>query len=170
MKIIESYGKLRDDRSFDRYFWQEQGPKAIFDAAYDLIQDYLLIRKDYADEPRLKRTVESFQKTDLLISVEIKNATAVYNALKEFGAPLSGLTVKDFSQEGYFYQMGRPPMRVDIMMSIPGVKFDDAWSQHERLTIDGIEMNFISKKDLIASKKASGRSQDLIDVENLEKA
>ncbi len=61
-------------------------------------------------------------------------------------------------------------MRVDIMMSIPGVKFDDAWSRHERLTIDGIEMNFISKEDLIASKKASGRSQDLIDVENLEKA
>lgn len=115
-------------------------------------------------EPRFTKDL------DLFISVEIKNATAVYNALKEFGAPLSGLTVKDFSQEGYFYQMGRPPMRVDIMMSIPGVKFDDAWSQHERLTIDGIEMNFISKKDLIASKKASGRSQDLIDVENLEKA
>ncbi len=115
-------------------------------------------------EPRFTKDL------DLLISVEIKNATAVYNALKEFGAPLSGLTVKDFSQEGYFYQMGRPPMRVDIMMSIPGIKFDDAWSQHERLTIDGIEMNFISKKDLIASKKASGRSQDLIDVENLEKA
>ena len=115
-------------------------------------------------EPRFTKDL------DLLISVEIKNATAVYNALKEFGAPLSGLTVKDFSQEGYFYQMGRPPMRVDIMMSIPGVKFDDAWSQHERLTIDGIEINFISKEDLIASKKASGRSQDLIDVENLEKA
>lgn len=115
-------------------------------------------------EPRFTKDL------DLFISVEIKNATAVYNALKEFGAPLSGLTVKDFSQEGYFYQMGRPPMRVDIMMSIPGVKFDDAWSQHERLPIDGIEMNFISKKDLIASKKASGRSQDLIDVENLEKA
>ena len=62
MKIIESYGKLEDDRSFDQYFWQEQGPKAIFDAAYDLIQDYLIIRKDYVDEPRLQRTVESFQK------------------------------------------------------------------------------------------------------------
>lgn len=115
-------------------------------------------------EPRFTKDL------DLLISVEIKNATAVYNALKEFGAPLSGLTVKDFSQEGYFYQIGRPPMRVDIMMSIPGVKFVDAWSRHERLKIDGIEMNFISKEDLIASKKASGRSQDLIDVENLEKA
>ena len=62
MKIIESYGKLGADRSFDLYFWQEQGPKAIFDAAYDLIRDYLLIRKGYADKPRLQRTVESFQK------------------------------------------------------------------------------------------------------------
>ena len=106
---------------------------------------------------------------DLLISIEIKNATAVYNALKEFGAPLADLSVKDFSQEGYFYQMGRPPMRVDILISIPGVKFSSAWSRRKRLTIDGIEMNFISKEDLIASKKASGRSQDLIDVKNLEK-
>lgn len=62
MIILESYGKLKDDHSFDRYFWQEQGPKAIFDAAYDLIQDYLLIRSDDADKPRLQRAVESFQK------------------------------------------------------------------------------------------------------------
>lgn len=132
-----------------------------YNVKYLVVGGYAVMRYT---EPRFTKDL------DLLISVEIKNATAVYNALKEFGAPLSGLTVKDFSQEGYFYQMGRPPMRVDIMMSIPGVKFDDAWSQHERLTIDGIEMNFISKEDLIASKKASGRSQDLIDVETLEKA
>ena len=114
-------------------------------------------------EPRFTKDL------DLLISIEIKNATAVYNALKEFGAPLADLTVKDFSQEGYFYQMGRPPVRVDILMSIPGVKFSSAWSRRKQLTIDGVEMNFISKEDLIASKKASGRAQDLIDVKNLEK-
>jgi len=114
-------------------------------------------------EPRFTKDL------DLLISIEIKNATAVYNALKEFGAPLADLTVKDFSQEGYFYQMGRPPVRVDILMSIPGVKFSSAWSRRKQLTIDGVEMNFISKEDLIASKKASGRSQDLIDVKSLEK-
>ncbi len=60
--FFESYGKLEDDHSFDRHFWQEQGPKAIFDAAYDLIQDYLLIRGKDADKPGLQRTVESFQK------------------------------------------------------------------------------------------------------------
>ena len=98
-------------------------------------------------EPRFTKDL------DLLISVEIKNATAVYNALKEFGAPLANLNVEDFNQEGYFYQMGRPPMRVDILMSIPGVKFSNAWSRRKQLTIDGIKMNFISKEDLITSKK-----------------
>lgn len=127
---------------------------------YLIVGGYAVMRYS---EPRFTKDL------DLLISVEMKNAKAVYNALKEFGAPLSDLTAKDFSQQGYFYQMGRPPMRVDILMSIPGVNFDDARSRCERLTIDGIEMSFISKEDLIESKKASGRPQDLIDIENLKK-
>jgi len=131
-----------------------------YNVKYLVVGGYAVMR--YA-EPRFTKDL------DLLISIEKKNATAVYNALKEFGAPLAGLTVKDFSQKGYFYQMGRPPMRVDILMSIPGVDFDDAWGRHNLLTISGIDINFISKKDLIASKKASGRPQDLIDVENLAK-
>ena len=131
-----------------------------YNVKYFVVGGYAVMRYS---EPRFTKDL------DLLISIEKENATAVYNALKEFGAPLAGLTVKDFSQEGYFYQMGRPPMRVDILMSIPGVDFDDAWGRHELLTIGGIDMNFISKEDLIASKKASGRPQDLIDVENLTK-
>ena len=132
-----------------------------YNVKYLIIGGYAVMRYT---EPRFTKDL------DLLISVEPKNATAVYKALKEFGAPLSGLTENDFSQQGYFYQMGRPPMRVDILMSAPGVKFDDAWSRCERLTIDGVEMKFISKEDLIESKKASGRLQDLIDIENLKKA
>ncbi len=128
---------------------------------YLIVGGYAVMRYT---EPRFTKDL------DLLISVEIKNATAVYKALKEFGAPLSGLTVKDFSQQGYFYQMGRSPMRVDILMSAPGVIFDDAWSRCERLVIDGVEMNFIAKEDLIKSKKASSRLQDLIDIENLKNA
>lgn len=64
--FVESYGVLGgDDRQFDCHFWQSQGPKAVFDAAYELICDYLLIKKGYADKPRLQRTVESFQKKSL---------------------------------------------------------------------------------------------------------
>ena len=63
MQPTERYGKLEDDdRSFDRAYWQQQGPEAIFDAAYDMIRDYLLIKHGHADEPELCRTVEAFGK------------------------------------------------------------------------------------------------------------
>ena len=59
-------------------------------------------------EPRFTKDL------DMLISTDTANAEAVYNALLEFGAPLSGLTSKDFAEEGFFFQMGVPPVRVDI--------------------------------------------------------
>ncbi len=62
MLIQENYGKLGEEDSFDLAFWQSQPPEALFAAAFDLIKDYLLLKEGYADEPRLQRTVESFQK------------------------------------------------------------------------------------------------------------
>ena len=58
-------------------------------------------------------------KTLIYGSAQIRvNAAAVYKSLREFGAPLAGLTEADFAEEGYFYQMGIPPVRVDILMGI----------------------------------------------------
>jgi hypothetical protein len=62
MPIQESYGKLGEEDNFDVTFWQSQTPEVLFEAAFDLVKDYLLIKEGYADEPRLQRTVESFQK------------------------------------------------------------------------------------------------------------
>ena len=62
MLIQENYGKLGEDDSFDLSFWQSQSPEFLFEAASQLIRDYLLLKEGYADEPRLQRTVESFQK------------------------------------------------------------------------------------------------------------
>ena len=106
---------------------------------------------------------------DLWISTDKENAEAVYAALKAFGAPLRNLTAEDFAEEGYFYQMGRAPFRLDIMMSITGVEFKSAWKHRTEVELEGLVIPFISKADLICSKKASGRPQDLIDVRNLEK-
>ncbi len=78
-------------------------------------------------EPRFTKDLDVFIATDQ------DNANGVYSALKEFGAPLENLTADDFAHEGYFYQMGRAPLRVDIMMSIPGVEFDEAWENRENL-------------------------------------
>ncbi len=78
---------------------------------YLVIGGYAVIQ--YA-EPRYTKDL------DLWISTDPVNAQAVYGALREFGAPLAGLTPEDFAEEGYFYQMGVPPVRVDVLMGIPG--------------------------------------------------
>ncbi len=107
---------------------------------------------------------------DLWIAIDPTNASAVFAALKEFGAPLAGLSVKDFTERGYFYQMGRPPMRVDVMMEVSGIDFEDAWSRKNSISVDELTVHFISRDDLILSKLAAGREQDLKDVEILRRA
>jgi len=112
-------------------------------------------------EPRYTKDI------DLWVKADKDNAAAVYKALRTFGAPLTGLTEDDFSHEGYFYQMGVAPVRVDLLMSIPGLEFEQAWDRRVMVDFDGIMVPFISKQDLIKSKKASGRPQDLIDAQLL---
>ena len=104
---------------------------------------------------------------DIWVEASPGNAKRVFDALGTFGAPLSGLTETDFAQEGAFYQMGRPPARVDILMSIDGVSFETAWANRVEANFAGVMATFISRKDLIVAKSAAGRPQDLIDVDNL---
>lgn len=100
-------------------------------------------------EPRFTKDV------DFLISVDTQNSVSIYKALKEFGAPLENLSPEDFSAKGYFYQMGKAPLRVDIMMSIPGIDFEEVWKKREEVKINGITIPFIAKNDLIKAKEAS---------------
>ena len=94
----------------------------------------------------------------------------MYVALKEFGAPLANLTANDFTQKDYSYQMGRPPLRVDIMMSIPGVEFEVAWKNRKVVELDDFEIPLMSRADLSLAKKGSARPQDKIDGEKLIEA
>jgi hypothetical protein len=65
-RIDESYRPIGDEENrFDIGFWQSQGDQAIFDAAAEMIRDYLTLRYGHADEPRLQRTVEHFRKLEL---------------------------------------------------------------------------------------------------------
>ncbi|MBN1506278.1 MAG: hypothetical protein JW955_05505 [Sedimentisphaerales bacterium] len=118
----------------------------------------------------MKYTEPRFTKDlDLWIATDPENAEAVFAALKEFGAPLKDLAPTDFTQEGYFYQMGAPPFRLDIMMSVPGVTFEAAWANREETQVEGLAIPFISKADLIKTKEASGRDQDQLDVKKLRR-
>ena len=102
---------------------------------------------------------------DILISPDPENSQAVYLALKKFGAPLQGLSSKDFTELDSFFRMGRPPVMVDIMPRISGVEFESAWTRRVTVAIDeALAANFISRADLLAAKIAAGRAQDLADV------
>ena len=132
-----------------------------YDVKYMVIGGYAVVQYT---EPRFTKDL------DLWISTHPDNAEAVFNALKEFGAPLEGMTPKDFSEEGYFYQMGVPPVRVDILMGIPGVQFDEAWERRMEVQFDDVPVTIIAKQDLITAKRAAGRPQDLLDADSLEQA
>ena len=63
LEVVEAYRKIGDPEDrFDVEFWQAQGERAIFQAALELALDAQIIRNTHADEPRLQRTVESFQR------------------------------------------------------------------------------------------------------------
>jgi len=126
---------------------------------YLIVGGYAVMR--YA-EPRFTKDL------DVLIAVDAANAAAVFAALRAFGAPLAGLTPEDFAAEGSFYQMGNPPLRVDVLMGVPGVDFAAAWPRRETVMIGDAPMHFIGRQDLIASKRAAGRPKDLLDLEALE--
>lgn len=110
---------------------------------------------------------------DILVKPDAENARVLYAALKEFGAPLAGVTSSDFAERGPFFRMGHEPVAVDILTEIPGVDFDAVWERRFEEMIDrstGLTANFISAEDLIGTKLASGRPQDLADVDAIRRA
>ncbi len=110
---------------------------------------------------------------DLWVKPERANATALYRALAEFGAPLDDLKPADFAEAGSFFRMGSPPLMVDILPEISGVDFDVAWARRVETAIDaesGVVVPVISVEDLLAAKLAAGRAQDIADVAAIRKA
>jgi len=83
-------------------------------------------------------------------------------------SPLRGKETRDFTEKDDCYQMGKPPLRVDIMMSIPGVDSEKAWKNRMIVELAGFEIPFISRSDLIRAKEASGKPQDRIDIKSLK--
>jgi len=106
---------------------------------------------------------------DIWVEASRENASKVFAALRNFGAPLSGITEHDFESEGFF-QMGRPPVRIDILMSIDGVAFEDAWPNRQAGDFDGVPANFIGPDDLVVNKTIAARPQDLIDIQSVKNA
>jgi hypothetical protein len=105
---------------------------------------------------------------DVWVQANPDNAAKVWRALAEFGAPLAGLRPDDFALEGFFYQIGQPPVRVDILMSIDGVKFEEAWPARTQSYLGTQPAWFISREDLLKNKRTTSRHIDLHDAGLLE--
>ena len=106
---------------------------------------------------------------DIWIALSKDNAHKTVEALKEFGFDAPELTEELFLEKEKNIRMGNPPLRIEILTSIDGVEFTECYGNKKTVTIDDIDINFISLEDLKKNKKASGRYQDLADLENLEK-
>jgi hypothetical protein len=105
---------------------------------------------------------------DFFVRASPENAASLMRALGRFGAPLEGISETDFASEGIVFQIGNSPRRIDILTRISGVDFESAYASRRIVTVDGLEVPVISLDDLIANKQASGRAQDLADIEKLK--
>lgn len=112
--------------------------------------------------------VRATNDLDVWVRPESTNARRVIEALKAFGAPLHDLTAKDLTQPGVVFQIGVAPLRIDVLTTIDGVEFSDAWAARQQSRFAGEPVHVLSKQHLIQYKRASGRTQDLADVERLE--
>jgi hypothetical protein len=108
---------------------------------------------------------------DVLIESSPTNALATYKALADFGAPLAQFAIEDFADGKTIARFGNPPLCVDILQKIDGVEFAAVYANSQPIMIDGdLPARYISAEDLVTNKLASGRLQDLADVEAIRNA
>lgn len=112
-------------------------------------------------EPRFTKDL------DIWVSNDIINAKRLYKALIDFGAPLKGISMEDFTNKKMIYQIGVAPVRIDIIMGLSGLKFENAWKRCKKTNYDRISINIMGIKDLIYSKKRTKRDQDSLDIKKL---
>ncbi|MBK9036908.1 MAG: hypothetical protein IPL61_37595 [Myxococcales bacterium] len=106
---------------------------------------------------------------DIWVEPTPDNAARLVAALEAFGFASLGLTAADFEALGVVVQLGREPGRVDLLTSVTGLTFVDAYPARIIATFGGTPVPILDRASLIANKRASGRPQDLADVAKLER-
>lgn len=106
---------------------------------------------------------------DVWIDRTPENASRVWQALIEFGAPAAalGLTPADLVVPETVMQIGLAPRRIDILTDVTGLNFDRAWSERVVHQVGLLAIPFLGRDDLVRNKRATGRYKDLGDLEAL---
>ena len=104
---------------------------------------------------------------DIWIGKNPHNVVKMVKAVKDFGFVISELEMNRFLKEPRILRMGIPPLRIEVLNTISGVEFEECFKSRNTTMIDDIVVHFISLEHLKLNKKASGRHQDLSDLEKL---
>ncbi|MBP7960746.1 MAG: hypothetical protein KA003_02180 [Caldilineaceae bacterium] len=104
---------------------------------------------------------------DILIEATPENAQRLLDALLDAGLGTASLTTVE-ALLAHEITIFRDKVRIDVQTSTPGLEFDDAWAKKEEMEYAGQVFYVASRQDIIASKRAAGRTRDLEDVRLLE--
>jgi hypothetical protein len=106
---------------------------------------------------------------DIWVKRTKENYLKLTRAFTEFGLPVFDMTEQNFLDvdTADVFSYGRPPVSIDIITELKGVKFEDAFSQAQIFNEEGLMIRFLHLNNLIEAKKAAGRHKDLDDIEKL---
>jgi hypothetical protein len=105
---------------------------------------------------------------DLWVEPSAENARHVFHALAAFGAPMEHIDERTFCEPDIVFQIGVPPIRIDVLTAIDGVSFAQAWPNRVPTSIGNVTTHVLGRVDLMRNKKLTGRAKDLADIELLE--
>lgn len=106
---------------------------------------------------------------DIWVRKDLKNYKYIIKAFQEFKMPVFDMTQDNFlkNEDIDVFTFGKPPVCIDLMTSVKGLNFVNAYKNSEIILIEGLKIRVVNYQDLIKAKKASGRPRDLDDIENL---
>jgi hypothetical protein len=104
---------------------------------------------------------------DIFVKPDAVNAQRILTALEAFGFASVGLTPNDFERPDQVIQLGVPPVRIDLITSITGVSWDEAWAGRVAGRYGDMPVSFIGREQFITNKRATGRTKDVADLEVL---
>lgn len=183
-----------DDGSFDLEFWRKVCAEGRLAAVWQMVGEARAFRGEWALNPDFRDLLSAFSDAevrflvvgahavsfyavprytkdiDLWIDPTPENTSRTWEALARFGAPLDGVTAEDLAIPGTVLQVGVEPNRIDILTCVAGLEFSEAWSRRVTSSYGRVPVSFPCLDDLLASKRACGRPQDLVDAEWLEMA
>jgi predicted nucleotidyltransferase len=109
----------------------------------------------------------STQDLDVWIGIDPVNAAATAEAIREFGFDTPNLGAALFLERGRVVRMGYPPIRIEVLTSVSGIEFEDAWGRRIEAELGSVTVPLINLEDLKTNKRAAGRHKDLDDLEHL---